>query len=45
KAFLKPSSEVLQKFEEAKHRLLEVIEWEASIGEDHPEKKKIQKEY
>jgi hypothetical protein len=35
----------LQKFEEAKHRLLEVIEWEASMGEDHSEKKKIQKEY
>ncbi|CAI2201139.1 4624_t:CDS:1, partial [Funneliformis geosporum] len=45
KSFLKPSSEVLQKFEEAKYRLLEVIEWEASMGEDHPEKKKIQKEY
>ncbi|CAI2195676.1 19766_t:CDS:1, partial [Funneliformis geosporum] len=27
KSFLKPLSEVLQKFEEAKHRLLEVIEW------------------
>ncbi|CAI2200531.1 14775_t:CDS:2, partial [Funneliformis geosporum] len=30
---------------ESKHRLLEVIEWEASMGEDHSEKKKIQKEY
>ncbi|CAI2189326.1 12635_t:CDS:1, partial [Funneliformis geosporum] len=45
KAFLKPSSEALQKFKESKHRLLEVIEWEASMGEDHPGKKKIQKEY
>ncbi|CAI2201781.1 11191_t:CDS:1, partial [Funneliformis geosporum] len=45
KSFLKPLSEALQKFEEAKHRLLEVIEWEASMREDHPEKKKIQKEY
>jgi hypothetical protein len=45
KPFLKPSSEALQKLEEAKHRLLEVIKWEASMGEDHTEKKKIQKEY
>ncbi|GES91991.1 uncharacterized protein LOC110442433 [Rhizophagus clarus] len=40
-----PSQEVLQKFKEAKHKLLEANEWEASIEEDHPEKKKIQKEY
>ncbi|CAI2192798.1 8732_t:CDS:1, partial [Funneliformis geosporum] len=45
KSFLKLSSEVLQKFKEVKHRLLEVIEWEASMEEDHPEKKKLQKEY
>ncbi|CAG8805939.1 2877_t:CDS:2, partial [Gigaspora margarita] len=40
-----PSQEALQKFEEAKHRLLEVNEWEACMREDHLEKKKIQKEY
>ncbi|CAG8464061.1 9397_t:CDS:2 [Gigaspora margarita] len=43
--FLKPSPEALQKFEEAKHRLLELNEWEASMGEDHPEKKEAQKKY
>ncbi|KAF0520568.1 gastrula zinc finger protein xlcgf46.1: PROVISIONAL [Gigaspora margarita] len=43
--FIKPSPEVLQQFEEAKHRLLELKEWEACIEKDHPEKKKIQKGY
>ncbi|CAG8644327.1 11001_t:CDS:2, partial [Racocetra fulgida] len=43
--FIKPSPEVLQQFEEAKHRLLELKEWEACMEKDHPEKKKIQKGY
>ena len=45
KAFLKPSPEALQKFEEAKHKLLEVNEWEANMGEDYSEKKEVQKKY
>ena len=45
KSFIKPSQEALQKFKEAKHRLLEIKEWELCMEKEHPEKKKIQKEY
>ncbi|PKK68304.1 hypothetical protein RhiirC2_834036 [Rhizophagus irregularis] len=45
KSFLELLLEKIQKFEEAKHRLLELEEWEASMGEDYPEKKKTQKVY
>lgn len=45
KPFLKPSPKALQKFEEAKHRLLEVNEWETNMEKDHPEKKEVQKKY
>ncbi|RIB30535.1 hypothetical protein C2G38_2152524 [Gigaspora rosea] len=44
-SFVKSSPEVLQQFEETKHRLLELKEWEACKEKDHPEKKKIQKGY
>ncbi|CAG8621699.1 6277_t:CDS:2, partial [Racocetra fulgida] len=44
-SFIKSSPKVLQQFEEAKHRLLELKEWEACMKKDHPEKKKIQKGY
>ncbi|GBB91050.1 hypothetical protein RclHR1_18160002 [Rhizophagus clarus] len=43
--FLKPAPEVLQKLEEAKHRLLEVKEWETCMEKEHPEKKKVQRVY
>ena len=43
--FLKPAPEVLQKLEEAKHRLLEVKEWETCMEKEHPEKKEVQKRY
>ena len=43
--FLKPAPEVLQKLEEAKHRLLEVKEWETCMEKEHPEKKKVQRAY
>ncbi|CAI2192389.1 197_t:CDS:2 [Funneliformis geosporum] len=33
----------LQKFEEVKHRLLEVIKWEASMGEDIQKRKRYKK--
>ncbi|GET01055.1 dihydropyrimidine dehydrogenase [NADP(+)]-like [Rhizophagus clarus] len=45
KSFIKPSQEALQKFEEAKHSLLEIKEWELCMEKEYPEKKKIQKEY
>src|ERR1051325_6509114 len=36
--FLKPAPEVIKKLEEAKHRLLEVKEWETCMEKEHPEK-------
>ncbi|CAG8834548.1 38206_t:CDS:2, partial [Gigaspora margarita] len=45
KPFVDPSLEILQQFEEAKYRLLELKEWEACMRKDYPEKKNIQKEY
>ena len=43
--FLKPAPEVIKKLEEAKHRLLEVKEWETCMEKEHPEKKKVQRAY
>ncbi|CAG8854896.1 845_t:CDS:1, partial [Gigaspora margarita] len=43
--FIKPSPEILQHFEKAKHRLLEVKEWEACMEKEHQEKKNMQKKY
>ncbi|CAG8453647.1 16198_t:CDS:2 [Acaulospora colombiana] len=39
KAFNKPAPEILQQFEEAKHRLLECEECEICMNKEHPEMK------
>ena len=45
KAFNKPAPEILQKFEEAKHCLLECEEWKICMNKEHPEMKDVRKKY
>src|ERR1044072_3638867 len=43
--FLKLALKVIKKLEEAKHKLLEVKEWEICMEKEHSKKKKVQRAY